>query len=225
MKKLLFPLFLLTLVAFAGCKKKTTAFNLHTDYFPIVRGQYVVYEVREVKIDKSLNLNDTSRYFIKTLIGDTIMDNSGRIARRFERYKRVNANDAWVLKDIWTTILVGKRVELVEENQRVIKLVLAPDKNKEWDMNAYNTLGTINCYYENIHDPAYFNGYSFDSTVRVVQQDDLNFIQFRKKYELYAKGVGMYYKHYKDYSINNFDSTDIRKGNEITMKLLSYGRE
>jgi hypothetical protein len=218
-------LFLLLVLAFtvlAACKKNEDP-EFYYDYAPMNQGHYVTYAVREVYIDTALNINDTNDYFLKAVIGDTITDNEGRIARRYERYVRQNTTDPWVLQDIWTTILDGNRVEVVEENQRVIKLVLAPDKLKEWKANVYNMLPELECYYREIQEPATFNGFSFEETVIVEQEDFFSLIDFRRKYERYARGVGMYYKHFKDYKISNFDTLAITKGRELTMSMIGYG--
>jgi hypothetical protein len=225
---MIFRLILAALIPaiFASCKKNDSdSVDFHEDYFPTTQGKYVVYSVREVEVDANVSINDTNEYFLKTLIGDTITDNSGRTARRYERYTGATSSGPWVLKDIWTTIRDGNRIELVEENQRTIKLVLAPDKLKEWDANAFNMLGTLECYYDGIHEPGGINGFQFDSTVTVEQQSYYTLIDYRRKFEKYAKGVGMYYKHFKDYTINNFDTLNLQQGRELIMKLVDYGTE
>ena len=220
----LFPALVFLLLGLAACKKNAEP-EFYSDYFPVGKGRYVTYAVREVHIDTALNLNDTNDYYMKTLIGDTITDNEGRIAKRYERYVRHNWSDPWVLQDIWTTIVNGNKVEVVEENQRVIKLVLAPDKLKEWNANAYNMLGELDCYYRDIHVPGGINGFTFEETVTVEQEDFFSLIDFRRKYEQYARGVGMYYKRFKDYKISNFDTLSITKGRELTMELIDYGKQ
>lgn len=211
------------LAVLAACKKENTDPDFHYDYFPLQQGRFVTYSVQEVKIDDDLAINDTSRYYMKTVIGDTITDNEGRIARRYERYVRDSLNHPWVLQDIWTTIIESGRAELVEENQRTIKLVFAPSKYKEWNCNAYNMLDPLDCYYQNIHKPSSINGFSFDSTVTVEQEDFLSLVDYRRKYEQYAKGVGLYYKHYKDFRIFNADTMNVEKGTELIMRLIDYG--
>jgi hypothetical protein len=215
---------LLSLLLFAACKKKNEAPDMYYAYFPVEEGRYVTYSVMEVHIDSLLHLNDTNRYFVKAVIGDPITDNEGRVAHRYNRYYRNNVGDPWVLHDIWTTIIDNGRAELVEENQRTIKMVFAPTKYKEWNCNAFNMLDPLDCYYRDLHLTGGINGFSFDSTITVEQEDYRTNVDFRRKYEQYAKGVGMYYKHYKDYKIY-FDTADIIKGNELIMKLVDYGVE
>jgi hypothetical protein len=215
----------ITIIATAllmGCKKSEPV-DMHYDYFPLEEGRYITYSVREINIDDALGLDETLNYYVKAKIGDTIMDNEGRIARRYERYFRDSLNQPWVLQDIWTGILASGRAELVEENQRTIKLVFAPDKYKEWNCNAYNTIDALD--YSNIHEPGSINGFSFESTVTVEQEDYSNFVDYRRKYEQYAKGIGMYYKQFTDFRISGGNQSNVVKGKEIIMQLIDYGVE
>ena len=207
---------------FAACKKKDQSVDLHYNLYPVNQGHSVVYRVMEVKIDVSLEQNDTTLYFLKTEIGDTVIDNEGRIARKFNRYKSDSQTGPWMLTDVWTTIVEDGRAELTEENQRVIKMVFAPTETQSWNMNAYNMLGTMDCYYSNLFVPKTLNGIYFDSTVTVEQQSFYSFIDLRRKYEVYAKGVGLINKYYKDYTIQNFDTTAIQQGTEVQMSIVSY---
>lgn len=208
-----------------GCKKDNEPVNFHYELYPTNQGHYVTYSVREINIDDALGLNETLNYYIKAKIGDTIMDNQGRIARRYERYFRDSLNHPWALEDIWTTLIDGSRAELVEENQRIIKLVFKPDKYKEWNCNAYNSFDALDCYYREIFEPASINGFQFASTVTVEQEDFLSLVDYRRKYEQYAEGVGMYYKHFKDFRILNADTLNVVKGKELIMRLIDYGTE
>ncbi|MNJ86034.1 hypothetical protein D3C87_35160 [compost metagenome] len=196
---------------------------MYYDYFPMTEGRYAVYSVQEIEVDNQLK--DTSDYFLKTVIGEEIIDNAGRNARVYNRYTGPTANGPWHLKDIWTCVIDGPRAELVEENNRTIKLVFAPSEDDEWDMNAYNTLGGMECYYSNIHQPYSINGNSFSSTVTVEQEDFNSYIDSRRKYEVYARGVGLVHKYFRDFIINNGNPNNVKKGRSLMMELVSYGQE
>ena len=215
---------LLALLATNSCKKDDT-FDMQYDYFPLSEGRYIVYSVHEILVDQQLQQKDTFDYFIKTLVGDTVMDNSGRIAREFQRYYSPNANGPWTFHDMWTAIIDGGRAELVEENNRTIKLVFAPSEDDEWDMNVYNTLGQMDCYYSNINSSYSVNGTEFSTTVTVEQEDFSSFIDSRRKYEVYAKGVGMIHKYFRDFIIINGNPNNVKKGHLIDMQLISYGQQ
>lgn len=207
------------------CKKDTQKVNLHTDYFDLTQGRYIIYDVMEISHSQGAAGSDTSVYQLKTVIGDTITDNAGRIARKFYRYTRDSASGVWDLKDVWTTIIADYRAELVEENQRVVKLVFAPTLEKNWDANAYNQFPKLECYYDEIHKSYTVGAHQFDSTITVEQADELNLIQYKRKYEVYAKGIGLVKTHFRDLEINNFDVTDIDEGKELFMNFVSTGFE
>jgi hypothetical protein len=222
---------LIALISFSflfvlSCKKEINSVDFHYDYFDLRQGRYVTYDVIEIRHDDgAIIAHDTMVYQLKTLIGDTVIDNEGRIARKFLRYTRNSVSENWVLSDVWTTIIVDRRAELVEENQRMVKMVFAPTISKVWDLNAYNSQGELECYYRNIHDEAIINGLSFDSTLVVEQEDFPSFVDYRRKYEVYANGIGLVYKYYKDLKIQNFDTLDVTSGDELFYKVTGYGFE
>ena len=98
----------------------------------------MLYEVVEITHDENaLVQHDTLRYQLKTLIGDTLYENSGRIANRFFRSKRPNANAPWSITDVWTTIIADNKAELVEENQRIVKLIFPFSKTYSIDSSSH----------------------------------------------------------------------------------------
>ncbi len=207
-----------------GCKKDTGAPNFHFDYFGLEEGRYVIYDVLEIDHDIDATIqHDTSEYQLKTVWGEIYYDNEGRKCRKFRRYILDTLTNNWMLKDTWYGLIDNIRAELVEENQRVIKLVFAPSQQKEWDANAYNTFEEIPCYYENIHKEYTINNTLFDSTVTVEQANEANLIDTIRKYEIYAKGVGLIYKHFKE---NDYQFTNTpHKGRELYYSFVSSGIE
>lgn len=227
----LFHLFLLISILFIGlaCKKKEATFNSvakFETYFDLTPGRYIVYDVFEVFHDETaLVKHDTLIYQLKTLIGDTITDNEGRIAREYIRYKRNNASENWVISDIWTSVIDENRAEMVEENERIIKLMFPVSLETKWNANVFNTWYSLDCFYKNIHKPMQLNGLQFDSTSIVDQENERNLIEYRRKYETYANHVGLVHKFYKDLKINNFDTLNIKSGHEYTFTCIDFGIE
>lgn len=218
-------LFYSTLIlALASCKKQTAP-DFHYEYFGLETGRYVIYDVTEIAHDTQLAIeHDTVQYQLKTVWAGEYIDNEGRTASEFRRYKRDTPSDDWVLSDIWTGIYDGIRGELVEENQRVVKLVFAPTFSKEWDANAYNTLGELDCYYSSIHVDNTVGGINFDSTVVVEQADYGSLIDTLRMYEIYAKHVGLIEKFQKDLKYN-FGDPEPKFGTEVYYEYVSHGFE
>lgn len=216
----------LTIVAMifvSSCNQDPTP-KFHTEYFGMEPGRFVVYDVIEIDHDQALALHDTSVYQLKTYWGQPYVDNAGRDAREFIRYKRNTSSDPWVFSDLWTGIIDGIRAEIVEENQRVVKLVFAPTLNKEWDANAYNIYNEAICYYRDIHQDTIINGVFIDSTLVVEELHTPNLIDSVFKYEMYAKNVGLVYKHYID-NHYQFTSDEVVNGKEIYYRFVQTGFE
>jgi hypothetical protein len=214
-----FPILALLLL-FISCEKDNSSLSFNFDYYGLQKGAFVEYEVTEILHDvDGLVQHDTMNYLLRTIIGDTIIDNQGRIANKFLRYKRANTSENWQLIDIWTTILDDNRAELVEENQRIIKLVFPPSKGKEWNPNSFNNLGEEEYSYTSVHNPFQ----DFDSTLLVEQEDFLSLVDRRKKHEIYAKGIGLVSKYYKDLKILGFDTTNVQFGKELYFTYLNHG--
>ena len=212
-----------TIVAFTSCKKDLPP-QFHYEYFGLKEGRYVIYDVVEIEHDDAINVHDTTKYQLKTVWGADYIDNEGRSAREFKRYKRDTPSGQWVYTDLWSGVYDGIRAELIEENQRIVKLVFAPTLLKEWDANAYNMMGELDCYYRDIHDEAIVNNTKFDSTLVVEIEDFSSLIDTVRNYELYAKNVGLIYKHTVD-NHYQFSGTQVILGQEIYYTCVEHGME
>ncbi len=195
-------------------------------YYPLESGVYIDYYVQEINHDELSSVpHDTLYYYLRALIEDTVIDNEGRLAYKYIRKIRIDTSEAWQLSDVWTTLKNENKIELTEENRRKVKLVLPPNDFTMWDANVYNSLSTMNCFYEDIHQPFTVNFILFDSTIRVQTENVLNLVAYKKKYEVYAKHVGLVKKYYKDLVISNFDTLNITSGTELIYNCIDFGIE
>ncbi|MFT6503722.1 MAG: hypothetical protein ACJASQ_003860 [Crocinitomicaceae bacterium] len=212
-----------TVVIFTSCNQDPAP-QFHYEYFGLKEGRYVIYDVVEVEHDDAIQVHDTTSYQLKTVWGGEYIDNEGRTAREFKRYKRDTPNDPWVYTDLWTGIYDGIRAELTEENQRIIKLVFAPTLLKQWNANAYNIMGEKDCYYRDIHDDTMINNVQFDSTLVVEIDEFISLIDTVRNYEGYAKNVGLIYKHFVD-NHYQFASSTVILGTEVYYTYVEHGME
>ncbi len=216
-----YSLFILTLFLFAACSK-TPAPYFGYDYFPMEEGKYVEYEVMEVIHDEGGNpQHDTTMYRLKTVVGETVIDNENRPARKLYRYAYDLETDELIDERVWTQVIDGGRAEIVEENQRKIRLVFAITLDKVWDVNAFNPEEEQEVYYDELH-----KSYGqMDSTVIVEYEDFFSLVDYQRKYEVYANHVGLIKRSFKDLVINDFDTLHITSGTEQHYSLISYGIE
>lgn len=211
---------ILGLLLLMACKKTPEPYFGY-EYFPMEEGRYVEYEVMDILHDDDAGQHDTTRYILKTVVGEVVEDNEGRSARKMYRYS-YDVNTGELLDErVWTQIIDGGRAEVVEENQRKIRLVFAITLDKEWDVNAFNTGDEQEVFYDEIHK-SYSN---FDSTVTVEYEDFLSLIDYERKYEIYGNHVGLIKRSFKDLRIENFDTLQVVSGTELHYELIDYGIE
>ena len=87
---------------------------------------------------------------------------------------------------------------------------------------AYNIWGKWNYEYQNVNDNLSVNGLLFDSTLVVLQNDQLNLISKIYSIEKYAKKIGLIYKEYINVETNPADLT-IKKGVKYKMQITAWG--
>ncbi len=222
-----FLLIFISLVLLNSCKKEndnTIIFGY--EYFPIEEGAYITYDVTDIFHDLALDpAHDTAYYQIKEVIGETLIDEEGDSTQKLRRYFRENELDEWALQDVWTMKRTSTTAEIVEENDRVIKMVFAIAFNRTWDCNALNNEDEQVCFYENIYEPYTLGETVYDSTVIVEKENFTSFIDYKRKFDVYARGIGKILSVYKDLEITNSDPTDIQKGSEVFFTLKEFGKE
>lgn len=224
MKSFFYLLFSFSLFAIiAGCKQEEPP-QFHFEYFGMEEGRFIIYDVTSIHHDGDVNVHDTTIYQLKAYWANEYIDNEGREGREYRLYRRDSITGPWVITDVWHGVYDGIRAELVEENQRIVKLVFAPTLSKEWDANAYNMYDTQECYYRDIHQDTVINGQNFDSTLVVEMENIGNLIDRIRKYEMYAKHYGLVYKHIMN-NTYNIGSLVPRLGDEFYMKYNSSGFE
>lgn len=208
-----------------SCQKNTENIDFGYEYFPMEEGTFVEYNVLEVFHDVDIfPQHDTLEYRLKTQIGEEVIDNSGRLARKFFQYKYdLNTGDL-LDQRVWTRIVDEGRGEVVEENQRIIRMVFAVKEDKEWNINAFNPQPEKDVFYSSVNEEQSINGFNFEETTKVSYDDFLSLVDYRKKHEVYAKGVGLVERSFKDFTIKNFDTTEIQKGTEMHYELVDYGK-
>lgn len=215
------------LIGFQSCEKDMSeTIDFDYAYFDLTPGRFCIYNVIDIEHDENQAVqHDTLYYQLKTVIGDTFIDNAGRTARKFLRYTRDSIQGAWILKDVWTTIVENQKAELIEENQRIVKLVFKPTLDKVWNINMFNTSSKINAKYASIDQNYTIGNQVYSNTLKVDIQNFFSLVDDRVKYEIYAKNIGLIYKHFKDNTIANFDKNTIKKGKELYYTIESYGIE
>ncbi|MCB0756700.1 MAG: hypothetical protein KDB98_13955, partial [Flavobacteriales bacterium] len=182
-KALLIAVF--TTLGLVGCYNADTDLPyIGYEYFPTELGRFVEYRVDSIWQDDIIGQigSAEAHYFLHDLNESLFTDEEGRPAVRVERSWKQNENGNYSIKDIWYRTRTSRIAEQNEENVVFIKHNFPIKLGKVWDGNSKNTLQTLQEIYRqsaipeqwdyqyiNIHEPYTVNGFTFDSTVTVLQ--------------------------------------------------------
>jgi len=217
-------LFIVLLLFVLSCKKEEEpAMNFYYDYFPEQVGTWVESDVVYIVVDEISALYDTTEYQLREIIESTFIDNQGRPSLRIERYWRTSDTLPWVIKDIWYATRTTTQAEKIEEDVRYLKMVFQVNGDKKWNGNVYNTLSETECEYDQIHEPLTLGSLSFDSTVKVSQRNNYNFIEEDEAYEVYAMNVGLIKKLDKYFYISYVSGNPQYNGYSYLQTITGYG--
>jgi hypothetical protein len=200
--------------ALQGCKKETEDFNApkYTEYYPLQVGKYITYRL-DSTVYINLNTQKVVRtYTVRDVVDAEITDNLGRKAYRIRRLMQNPGNpDQWVDNAVFVVTPQDKSVELVDNNQRTIKLKEPLKEGSTWRGNSFISdtdesffafLASWEFIYEGVDLPYTLGTREFEETVSVLQSDDTLgdpddkrfYYQVEKSSEVYAKGIGLIYK-------------------------------
>ena len=212
-------------VFFSCSKEKGEPVDLGMEYAPQDIGLYITYNVTEVNIDKPVARYDTALYQLKEKVHSQFIDNSGRPSLRLERYWRSHDSLPWGIKDVWYSTRTNYGYEKIEENERFIKLEFPLNTNSYWDGNDLNSLPEWIYEVEWVDEPYSYAGHSFVKTAKILQRDNINFVEYEHAWEIYAEGVGLVRRELYDLQINNGDTNDVERGYVLLQNMTSYGIE
>lgn len=227
-KQALSSLLIVSFLLFQSCKEESgVPAKFYYNYFPVEVGSWVEYDVTHIVLDEVSGVYDTTRYQLQELIESSFIDNQGRPSLRIERYWRDTDTDPWTIKDVWYSTRTSTKAEKIEEDYRYLKLIFPVKENEDWNGNVYNTKDAEEYEYEYVHEPDVFGSLNFDSTAKVLQRFEYNFVEEDEAYEKYATGVGLIEKFDKYFTITyvsgNPNPVAKLKGYSYLQTVTSYG--
>ena len=194
-------LLLLTVFATSSCKRddQVDPVDFGYDYMPLLRGSWIEYDVDSIVYDEFNARVDTFSFIQRDECVEAYKDLEGRTTFRFERFKRYSDTASMQFVTTYTRLVQGVRAELFENNVRTVPLVFPPKDGEDWDVNAFNALGSQEYSYDYVGRTDTLGGTLFDNTLRVIQQNDTdNFIIKQFAEERYTRNVGLVYKRWFD---------------------------
>lgn len=235
MNRLLKGIFFSVLVLLMACDTDTlppATERVGFDYFPLIVGEYQVYDVREIEYTIFGEI-DTTDYQLRTEVIDSFENQTGSLTYLINRYQRVDENEEWQLLEVWSARRNANQAVLVEGNVPFIKLSFPVDENRMWDGNALNTLDQDE-YLMNGLESAFTikTGETVGNTVTVVQSDNEDYVvQLDERTEIYGAGIGLLSR---ESTLLNFCTTPeclaspdtiINTGIIFKQEIIEYGKE
>ncbi|SDM57353.1 hypothetical protein [Siphonobacter aquaeclarae] len=188
MKKI-YLLLLLGLSIWA-CRNTGTEPETGYDYFPLEKGNYVIYDVTQ--IDYVINQNpDTSRFQIKERVGDSFTALDGLMSYRIERYRRESEQQVWAFDSLWTARRAIDRAVRTENNVSFVKLIFPARNGQTWNPNILNTQDSLRSIILNEGEPVTIGTQTFDKTLTVQVQNKQTLTDSIIHKEVYAKTIGL----------------------------------
>ena len=219
---------LVLVVFFVMSCKKTEPYTSDLDYsyFPIIEGRFIEYKVTSIRHDEDLlPVIDSTIYYLKVVVEEKILNTTGDSVNKLIYYVKPSIDSIYTLDKVNTIYNNGYQGIYNLDNQKIVKLVFPATINKSWDANIYTTSAPLNSTIESKDYSGSIEGNSFGSLLKTRQLDFFSLVDYQKAYEVYAKDVGLVKVYYKNLVIQNIDTTDIRRGQEIYYDLMSYGVE
>ncbi len=209
----IFILFI-SLIMLISCEKETESlsFTSASTYFPLNKGKYIIYQ-----LDSTVYLNLGTKKQINTSIiredvDSSFIDNTGRLTFKITRSRRQKDDTAkWFPIKTYLVAQSNEAIEVVEDNQRYIKLVSPVIAATKWKGNAkINTSGNPallyldnwDYTYMNVGTPSNYNNNKFPDCITVLQQNDTIgnpanksfYFEINYAKEVYAKQIGLIFK-------------------------------
>ncbi|MBC7946440.1 MAG: hypothetical protein H7Y42_01070 [Chitinophagaceae bacterium] len=216
-----FSLLALLLVSLFSCTKKDDFMSEPlSDYFPLQTGKYITYRLDSMVFTNFGSITETRRYQLKYVVDIPVTDNEGRPAWRVYTYiNDSTASGQWVSNGTIVVTPLDKKIEVTEDNLRVIKMHLPINPGFEWKGNAYlpfdpygnsydfsndDDMRNWNFFYDQFEPTSEYRDQTYTDVYTIEQQDESenapvinpsNYGYKNRGVEKYAKGIGLIFRH------------------------------
>ncbi|MDP2176448.1 MAG: hypothetical protein Q8K70_11115 [Bacteroidota bacterium] len=194
MRTVIFLLFIS--FCFSTCKKDLydeNNRNLGKEYINQNLKFKIIYNVEEIVFDDFTLSSDTFKYQIMKINDTFFLDNLNEPVLRCETYKREKDSMKWEFVDAYFNKLNTNKFEIIENNNRYLKLSFPISDDVYWNSNAFNTENNSMVHYSKIKVKETTANYFFPNVI-VIKNDPVNNI-VRERYfeEKYAEKIGLIY--------------------------------
>lgn len=170
--------------------------NYYYQYYPLKVGDYRIYNVDSIPYKEGPTPADTIHSQLKELLQSAYTDATGAQMYRVEVYRRKDENSPWQIMHVYATSRPMYDAEVVDNNQRIVKLEFPVTDGHSWNANKYNTTDSAKLYTSKIlqaHRPYTTKNKTYDSVAVVEIKNELDFVTKNYQAECYAASYGLVY--------------------------------
>lgn len=173
--------------------KEVSLISAGYDYFPVLPGQYRVYEVEEIIYN--VVTNDTSTYLLREYISDSI-PSLDQTTYLLTREKQDVQSAEWKVDSVWSFSLTENYLRVTENNTPFMKLTFPVRLTNEWDGNALNTRSPLTYYYQPVEE-AVVDSIAIEDHIRLIIEDrEETIVGVDLRSEIYVRNIGLVEKNY-----------------------------
>ncbi|WP_304234755.1 hypothetical protein [Jiulongibacter sediminis] len=177
-------LFLLIVGLFSACSEPEPFEQTIEDYYPLVNGLALEYEVREIVYSVTEDPK-IEVYQLKERLSE-LSENNFKI----EVFKRNDATTSWQFFKVAGIKKENGKIVKTTDGRSEIVLKTGLNNGDSWDKNNLNTSEISNLMVEEKREP--YDAFPF--TLKVVEKLDSSLIHKNAVYSIYADGIGPVYR-------------------------------
>lgn len=208
MKKIIYILFIIIISASCNKTNNNPQIDFGYDYYPNDSSYFRLYEVEDILYNDFQQTTDTINYQMVEVFDRNFKDLEGRDSQELKRFRQ-NPNGTWTLLDVWQATKTDTRVEQVEENIRIIKLIFPVKVGNNWNGYAFAGIDDESFEVESKVQDTVINDINIEELVTVTHYNNKNFIEQQTELEKFGKGIGMVHRYYVNLNLQK-DSGIIR---------------
>jgi hypothetical protein len=193
-------------------KKEEEPVDVTYNYFPVKTGSEWVYQVDSLVYDDNTGQTtiDTFTYKYKEVAGEAISASEFLL----HRYYMPPSSTEWEQSNTWVICLDHFMGAKIQENTKYVKLQFPVKEGKTWNGNLFNSQG------EEPYEAASFDQpyLEYPRTVKIKHYEEENKIEEIRRYEIYARDIGMIS------AVSDSLNTQVKgtRGFRFSLTLLSY---
>lgn len=186
-----FNLLIFSVFVMAGCESDPEVRPSDTEYLPLQKGFYQVYDVDSTWYTP-IEGEQTIHYQLKTVVVDSFLNAESNYTYVIYRYKREDTSHDWQYDNTWSAWMDDLRAVVSEENVAFVKFPLPVSEGRKWNGNLFNNLGEDEYEMIKARKSVTINDVEYDDGIEISQNyDDDPIVRTDIRTEVYARNVGL----------------------------------